>query len=80
MFLGLKLFFVYFNEVADVTKVPTDIRNLDNLFLLNNEADVLFFAVNGPLPRFYSCYMRENGRNCLRLNYFKCYLGGKNPG
>jgi hypothetical protein len=24
--------------------------------------------------------MRENGRNCLRLNYFKCYLGGKNPG
>lgn len=76
MFFGLKLSFVYFKEVADVTKVPTDIRNFDNLFLLINDADVLFFTVIG----FYSGSVVENGKNCLRLNYFKCYLGGKKPG
>mgnify|MGYP006872390139 CR=1 FL=1 len=35
------------NDVAEVAIVPTDILNFESLFLLNKEADVLFFAVTG---------------------------------
>lgn len=76
VFLGLKLSLVYLREVAEVTRVPTDIRNFDSLFLLINEAEVLFLTVIG----FSSESAVENGKNCLRLNSFRCSLGGKKPG
>lgn len=43
----LKFYFVYLIDAEVVINVPTDIRNLANLFLLKIEAEVLFFDVMG---------------------------------
>lgn len=69
-------YFCSLKEVADVAIVPTDIRNLDSLYLLKSEADVLFFTVIG----FSSGYDVEKGRKFFLLYIFNYYLGGNIPG
>jgi hypothetical protein len=57
----LKLSVVYFIEV-DVIIVPTDILNLESLFLLKAVADVLFFTVI-----MLSLLSKAKGKNYFRL-------------
>ncbi len=69
-------YFGYLNEVAEVAIVPTDILNLESLYLLSRDAEVLFLIVIG----FYKGEDVEKGKNYFLLYYFNIYLGGNIPG
>jgi hypothetical protein len=71
-------YFVYFIEVADVNKLPTDIRYFYKRFLLSKEAEVLFLIVFF----FYFGYesVVEKGKNSFRLYYLRSSFGGNMPG
>ena len=74
------VFFIFYlgslKEVAEVAIVPMDILNLDSLYLLSKEAEVLFLIVIG----FSRAGDVEKGKNSFLLYYLSIYLGGNMPG